>query len=686
MMRSSLSAITGLIASHPNFAYTAVFLLALSESIPIVGIVVPGSAVIVAISALTPTGMVTLWPLLVAATAGAIVGDGLSFWIGHRYRREILKVWPLTRYPGLIAHSEAFFARHGDKSIFLARFTPGVRAFIPLLAGTMRMSARRFYAANVVSALAWAPSNVLPGVIVGESLDLLGGAAKPLGILLVLLVILTWIIVLAVRLALLRGLPWLLGAFEMLRAWAGARDSWWRLTILNLLDPSRPDAAGLVLLALTLVGAAWLFLGILEDVVSGDPLVRADAAIYHALQDLRTPPGDAVMIAFTELGDTSVVVTVTAIVFLWLVGKRAWRTAFYWLGAVAGASALNTAIKVALHRSRPGELFYTGWSALSFPSGHSTVNIVLYGFLGFLISRELDSAWRLPIAFAAALLVLLIAFSRLYLGAHWLSDVIGGLAFGTAWLAALGLFYLRKRSERVGAVSLIIIGGVSLALAGSANVYRHYTLDVEHYAVKGTMPSIPAADWWESDWRTLPAERISLTGESEEPLTVQWAGSLDTLQEMLVRKGWRTPAPWTWLNALAWLTTNAKPQELPVVPQFASGELPSLTLILGRDSFSKDARLVLRMWAVDLELINGRRSSVWVGSVLEERFDRPLSLFTLARTLRDVNAPRDAVSGAIQSGRIAMRSDRIGAYDWDGRVLLVREGSLNEADEGRPTR
>ena len=100
MMTSSLSTIIGLIASHPNIAYTAVFLLALSESVPIVGLVVPGSAVIVAISALTPTGMVKLWPLLVAATAGAIVGDGLSFWIGHRYRREILKVWPLTATRG----------------------------------------------------------------------------------------------------------------------------------------------------------------------------------------------------------------------------------------------------------------------------------------------------------------------------------------------------------------------------------------------------------------------------------------------------------------------------------------------------------------------------------------------------------------------------------------------------------
>jgi undecaprenyl-diphosphatase len=174
------------------------------------------------------------------------------------------------------------------------------------------------------------------------------------------------------------------------------------------------------------------------------------------------------------------------------------------------------------------------------------------------------------------------------------------------------------------------------------------------------MPSIPAADWWTSDWRKLPAERINLTGEIEEPLTVQWAGSLGALQEILARKGWRAPAPWTRLNALAWLTATAKPLELPVVPKFASGELPSLTLVLGRDSFSEDARLVLRMWAVDLELINGRRSSVWVGSVLEERFDRLLSLFTLARTLRDVNTARDAISGAIQSGRIVVQSDRTG--------------------------
>src|SRR5262249_13943541 len=149
-----------------------------------------------------------------------------------------------------------------------------------------------------------------------------------------------------------------------------------------------------------------------------------------------------------------------------------------------GASALNSAIKGALHRARPGELSYAGWSEFSFPSGHSTTNLVLYGFLAFLVARELPPGRRVPLVLAIAGFVLLIAFSRLYLGAHWLSDVIGGLAFGTAWLTALGLSYLRRRPEVVGPAGLLTIGCAALAIVGGLNIARHHAADVERYAVK----------------------------------------------------------------------------------------------------------------------------------------------------------------------------------------------------------
>ena len=94
MMTSLVSSIIEFLTVNPHVAYLAVFLLALSESIPILGAVVPGTAVILALSALVPSGVLLLWPLLVAATLGAVAGDGLSFWLGHRYHREILGFWP----------------------------------------------------------------------------------------------------------------------------------------------------------------------------------------------------------------------------------------------------------------------------------------------------------------------------------------------------------------------------------------------------------------------------------------------------------------------------------------------------------------------------------------------------------------------------------------------------------------
>ncbi len=90
-MLSFFSTLIGTVSAHPHIAYLTVFLLALSESIPVIGAVVPGTAVIVGIAALVPSGAVGLWPLLVVALLGAILGDGLSFWLGHRHHREILQ-------------------------------------------------------------------------------------------------------------------------------------------------------------------------------------------------------------------------------------------------------------------------------------------------------------------------------------------------------------------------------------------------------------------------------------------------------------------------------------------------------------------------------------------------------------------------------------------------------------------
>ncbi|HWK66628.1 MAG TPA: VTT domain-containing protein [Rhizobiaceae bacterium] len=669
MTTTLLTWIVDFITANPHVAYLAVFLLAISEAIPAVGVLVPGSAVIVALSALTPSGVLVLWPLLAAATAGAIVGDGVAFWLGRRYQRHILGVWPISSHPDLIKRSEDFFARHGDWSVFLARFTPGVRAIVPLLAGTLGMRPTRFYIVNIASALVWAPAHVVPGMLVGATIGILGAAAKPLAILVVLLAITGWLALWVIRYALRRALPLLAVGAERARDWAAARDDPASRLMAELLDPDRRETRALAMLLIIVVCAAWLFTAILRDVVRGDPLVLVDDAIYLALQELRSPPGDAIMIAITELGDTAVVVAVTSAVFLWLVWTRAWRTASYWLLAVAGASAINTAIKVALHRARPVELHYTGWSAFSFPSGHSTVNWVLYGFFTFLVVRGLAPVWRLPIALISASLGLLIAFSRLYLGAHWFSDATGGLAFGSAWIALLALFYLRRPAEPFRSGRLLAVGCAALVLAGGLNIYGNHARDTERYAAERAVPTIAAEDWWTSGWRELPARRVDLTGSTKEPLTVQWAGGIQDVKDALAPQGWRVAPPWTASSALAWLTPAPDPQALPVIPLFAGGRLPSLSMVRDGESGS---RLVLRLWEVDLRLTNGQVSPLWIGSVLEERFTHPFSMATVSWVQPDVDGPRMALANPATEQRLVPRG--VADAGWDGRILLVRPG------------
>ena len=198
-MTPYFSALVDFVHTHSQYTHVAIFLLALSEAIPVVGTIVPGSTLIVGLSALATGTNANPWILLIAATTGAIIGDGLSFWLGLRYHREILSSWPLNQYPQLIARSETFVARHGAASVFLARFTAVVRAFVPLITGILRMSPRQFYVANILSALVWAPAHIFPGVLLAWALRLTSASAEQRTLLLIAALIVATFIIFGTR-------------------------------------------------------------------------------------------------------------------------------------------------------------------------------------------------------------------------------------------------------------------------------------------------------------------------------------------------------------------------------------------------------------------------------------------------------------------------------------------------------
>jgi membrane-associated protein len=177
VVTSFIDHLTSFVSAHAWLGYLAIFLAALLEAVPIVGSVIPGSTVILALSALVPGGELDLAGVLVAAVAGAALGDGTAFWIGHREQREILSTWPMSRYPGVVAQSEAFFHRWGALAVFFARFVAPIRAFVPITAGALGMPPLRFYAINIAAILLWAPAHILPGVLAVSALDRAGGIA-----------------------------------------------------------------------------------------------------------------------------------------------------------------------------------------------------------------------------------------------------------------------------------------------------------------------------------------------------------------------------------------------------------------------------------------------------------------------------------------------------------------------------
>jgi membrane-associated protein len=120
--------------------------------------------------------------VLASAIAGALLGDGTAYMAGHRSQREILNVWPLTNYPGVVAQSEAFFNRWGALAVFFARFVPPIRAFVPITAGALGMPPMKFYGVNIPAILVWALAHVLPGVLAITALHEYAGLPRHHGI------------------------------------------------------------------------------------------------------------------------------------------------------------------------------------------------------------------------------------------------------------------------------------------------------------------------------------------------------------------------------------------------------------------------------------------------------------------------------------------------------------------------
>src|SRR5436305_5580397 len=175
MFEDYVQPVADFVRAHEAWAAPIVFMLAFMESLAFISLLVPAWGALVLIGTLIGAGEMNFWPVWVAGSVGAALGDWLSYWVGLKLEYRVQHIWPLSRHPDLIPKGEAFIRKWGALGIFIGRFSGPLRASVPLIAGIFEMPFWRFQIANFVSAFVWAGVLLTLGDVTSKVLKLIFG-------------------------------------------------------------------------------------------------------------------------------------------------------------------------------------------------------------------------------------------------------------------------------------------------------------------------------------------------------------------------------------------------------------------------------------------------------------------------------------------------------------------------------
>ncbi|MCR4298611.1 MAG: bifunctional DedA family/phosphatase PAP2 family protein [Gallionella sp.] len=437
-----LDYLVNLVGRLGQWGYLVIFLGAMLESAAFLGLIIPGESLVLVTGFLAAQGLLDLDVLIVTVAVGAALGDSIGYEMGRRMGRPALlhygSHFGLTN--ARVDKADAFFARHGSKAIFLGRFVGFARAIVPFLAGSSKMPYRKFLPYNVLGAALWSSAVVLLGYFLGAGWHTaerwIGRASAILGGILLFFLLLVWLYRWAIRHEADIKQEW--KRFLQRPHIAAMRLRFApQIAFLHArLSPRSYLGLNLTLGALVLIGASWLFGGIAEDVLTGDPLTVIDVRVAEWFHARATPALTQFMLVITNLHGPAAIGIFMALAVLYLAWKRDWYWLICLMVTVPSGMLLNVLTKYAFHRARPSfDNPLLTLSSYSFPSGHVAGTTLFYGVLAAMLVSKIDT-WRSRVIIVVTViaLILLVALSRVYLGVHYLSDVLGGFAEAMAWL------------------------------------------------------------------------------------------------------------------------------------------------------------------------------------------------------------------------------------------------------------
>lgn len=638
MDSSWIDSLLAWISAHPIAAGVVIFAIAFCDAVIILGTLVPALPLLFAVGVLIGLGEISGPYALICAAIGALVGDATSYWIGHRWGPQLREHWPFRKYPQLLERGELLFRRNALKSILVARYVGPIRPFVPAVAGMLKMPLKRYFFASGLAAASWAALFLAPGWLLGHAYDAVAAVAGRLTLVLGLL-----LVVLALAWAgVLYTYRWFADHADALLAraiaWSHAHPVLGRYSG-AVFDPKRRESVPLALLGILLLAIVWVWFAFLVLVIGhGEPL-SMDLAVHELMLALRNPLADYPLAAIASLGDEQVLAPASLLVLLYLGWRKRWMAAAHWLAALAFGLALTAWLGASVDIPKPPSVS----SGFGFPSIAVTMATITFGFFAVLIARELPGRTRVWPYLISGVVVALIGFARIYLGAHWLSDIIGGMLFGMVWLLILGIAYRRRmvRSFWMKPLAWLFYG--AFAAAALWHAPRNVAPMLAQFEAPVKEQSLAMADWWQRDWAQLPARRNDFDDEQRWPLDVQVAGPLAPLRAKLEAAGWRFQEQAGWETALNLLDNDLPDTELPVLPATLDTRAESLLML--RKGVKPGETFVLRLWTAHTQLQPGAEP-LWIGSAQVLQRQRAFGLISLWRPLREADAALQAVTQA----------------------------------------
>lgn len=637
------------------FGYWMILLVSLLESLAFVGVIIPGSLLVITAGFLSAHGYFDIGDLIWFAVIGAIIGDGISYYLGtkgtrfFRNENKILKLSHLDR-------GKNFFKKHGNKSIFLGRFIGPVRPIIPFVAGLTKMDKKSFIFWNIISAFLWAAANLFLGYFFGGTAKSIEAWSTKSGVFtffLFLILLFVWLVIkksskffdfaksiaISIKGAILKNkdVRELIKNHPIFFGFAMQR-----------LNVRKFSGLPLTLLIIAFLYVSSILLGVAKNIITSGPIIAADARVENLLYAFRDFELVKIFTWITVLAKWQIIISFAATVSLlfWFWKKKSYIVPL-WV-TIAGSGLSNLIGKIAFHRHRPEAALYAE-NTFSFPSGHSTIAVAFFGFIIYVLLRRARKwEYKINIFFGGSAVILAVGLSRLYLGVHFLSDVWGGYLLGllwlvvgiviSEWLISLGKPPHYSPSRGIKIISFFLVAG-QLAFYGVSAF--NYSPDINK-RIESFEPVTISETPDFLGGNGLPRFTETIIGESQDPISFIIAVKDDqSLIDSMMSAGWYL-ADRVDISSVARLAKYAISKEdypeAPMSPSFWNSKVNDFGFEKPTEANNVRERHHARFWRTQFETIDGKRLYVGAAS-----FDVGMKWFIIHKINPDIDTEREVL-------------------------------------------